>query len=180
MSNVITLPECAINWPKLFKAEPDPSGRLCFSAELIFDPGTDLTALKQAIQATAQAKWPQGLPTGLEICLRKAEAKAAYASVPWFAGRAITNCKSREDYPPQVVDSANQPFVGTVESGRRVRVAVRPYAYEKAGNRGVALGLIAVQVLGKGDPIPGSTPDAESLFGAPSAGGADAGDFDWG
>src|SRR5690606_3056194 len=102
MSNIITLPECAINWPKLFKAEPDPSGRLCFSAELIFDPGEDLSRLTQAIQATAQAKWPTGLPQGLEICLRKAEAKDSYSKVPWFAGRMITNCKSREDYPPQV------------------------------------------------------------------------------
>jgi hypothetical protein len=185
-NKTVVLPECTINWPALFEPKATLSGDMKFSAELIFDEGTDLSELKAAMKAAANDKWPNGLPSGLYLSLRKASDKESYAGQEYFIGKMIMNASAKSDYPPQVLDVNRKPLMdrNKIVSGTRVQVIVRPYAYANGNQKGVACGLLAVMRVRDGDPVPGSQINAAAMFGevnptTPAAEAADAFGDNW-
>jgi hypothetical protein len=96
-----------VSFPKLFEPE-ERNGELWYSAELIFDADTDLSALKAAAQFAANEKWPNGAPQpfhspfkdgSLYNAQRVASGKAA---VPIYEGKTFLRVKTKE--APSVVD----------------------------------------------------------------------------
>jgi hypothetical protein len=77
------------------------------------------------------------------------------------------------------VDAAVQPIMeeGEFYAGCYARATISPYAYDKAGNRGVAFGLRNIQKIADGEPFSGKSKpenDFDSLdvdtTAAPAAG----------
>lgn len=75
--------------------------------------------------------------------------------------------------PPQVVDANLNPVINQTDiySGCYARVCVNFFPYNSNGNRGVGIGLQAVQKLEDGEPLGGRVSAAEA-FGAPMTGTA--------
>lgn len=82
-----------------------------------------------------------------------------------YSGKVYVTAKSMANRKPQVVDGRRNPVFDEADcySGCFFRAIVQPYAYDKAGNRGVALGLLALQVVRKGERLDGGI-DASKAF----------------
>jgi len=82
-----------------------------------------------------------------------------------YAGKIYVSAKSKANRKPQVVDGKRNPVFDEADcySGCFFRAIVQPYAYDKGGNKGVALGLLALQVVKKGERLDGGI-DASKAF----------------
>jgi hypothetical protein len=175
MSKNIMTPNFVASYPKLFKAElNEQSGKMEYSVVALFKKGEDLTALKKAAEEVIVAKfgadkskWPKNLKSPFrDQAEREKEGKlpAGHESGAFFM-------TLKSQYKPGVVDSEVQPIIvdGDVYAGCIMRATVRPYYYEKNGNKGVAFGLQNAQKVSDGTPIGGAKVSASDEF-APVAG----------
>lgn len=181
MANILT-PTFRMNFPRLFKAEKNQlSGKEEFSVVALFPKGTDLTALNKAVEDAINDKWPdkKKRPANLRSPIRKqdekeqtAETGEKFMPAGYKKGAFFLNLKSQQR--PGVVDQNVQPIIEESEiySGAYARASIRAYAYDQAGNRGVAFGLVHLQKVKDGDPLTGrSKPEADF---APIAGSGGA------
>ena len=149
-------PECTLSYPALFQPRLARGAQKAkYQAALIFDPGTDLSELLQAVQAAAADRWgPDGvraLQTGqLKWPIRRGEEKG----LP--PGTLFINARS--DYQPGCVSRYRGPDgrpaiitdPGQLYPGARVRADINAYPFDNSGNRGVTWGLNGIQKMGDG------------------------------
>ena len=142
-----------------------------YGVMMLFDKDADLSALKAAAQQAVvdewgadKAKWPKNLRSPF----RDQGEKDGEAFV---AGAMFVTATSKQK--PGLVDQRNQPIIDESEffSGCYARATVRAFAYDKAGNRGVAFGLQNVQKLADGEPLGGARVAAEKEFEPVETGG---------
>lgn len=150
-----------------------------------------VAAIKAAAKAALQAKWGDKVPAKVRNPLRDGdtETKSDGSSLgPEYAGHHFMTVKTSADRKPGVVDAKGRDLIDSdaIVSGDYGRVSLNAYAYDAAGNKGVAFGLNHVMLARKGDQLGGGRSTAASDFGlaeAPAAAGAGAGDMagddDW-
>lgn len=126
----------------------------------------------------AEGKWPKKIATPLKPTEGNEKLVAALEDAGlkvedypfYFAARS-------KDRPGVVAPNGKADGVEPehVYSGRWARATVQVYAYDKAGNRGVSLGLINVQLLDNDDElvVGGGRVSAESEFEAVAGAGDD-------
>ena len=125
-----------------------------------------VNAIKAAIEVAKEAGkalWGGKLPPGLKMPLRDGDTER---DGPEYAGHWFINASSKRK--PQIVDNNVQPILdaGEVYSGMYARVSINFYAYNQAGNRGVAAGLNNVQKVADGAPLGSAAARAEDEFSA--------------
>lgn len=172
-------PKFRVSYPKVFKAEMNKlSKKEEYSIVALFPKGADMTKLKAAAQkaietkwGTDQSKWPKNLKTPFRDQAEKAKDVNGKQVLPdgHEAGAIFMNLKSAQK--PGVVNSNLDPIIEATEfySGCYAIASVRPYAYDQAGNRGVAFGLVNLQKVGDGEPL-GSRSRPEDDFAPIEAG----------
>lgn len=164
-TRVIT-PAATLSYPHLFEATTGPGGegKPKFSATLVFAPGTDITALKQAAIAAARAKFgdkTEALIRAGKIAMPFRE-DAEDKGYP--EGSVYINCRS--DQSPGLVSRYkgpdNKPSIITKDMqkpgdpnelypGCQVRASVVAFGYDFQGmKKGVSFALNNVQKLGDG------------------------------
>jgi len=146
-------------------------------AILISKDDTDtINAIKAASAAAAAEKWPDASkrPPNLRNPLRDGDVDRAHEEA--YQGHYFVNLKERKS-APEVVDANLQPIIDArkFKSGDYVRVQINAYAYDKAGNRGVAFGLGPIMVVEEGEPLGGQPRSARDAFGSFAGGGEAAG-----
>lgn len=160
----LILPPGIGSFVTLLEPKPDDKGKMWFSTSLLYGKArsAELEPLRKAIETIAVGafgdKAMQLMAGGVlrnplrDGDLRFAQDSGLYKAFKncWFVG-ARTNRK------PQVIDAAkNEVFTDEdVYSGCLMRASVSVFAYNKAGNKGVALGLNNVQVLKKLERLDG-------------------------
>ena len=169
------------------------NGKDEYSTQVLI-PKTDketVAAIKAAAKAALQAKWGDKVPGKPRNPLRDGdtETKSDGSSLgSEYAGHYFMTVKTSADRKPGVVDAKGRDLIDSdaIVSGDYGRVSLNAYAYDAAGNRGVAFGLNHVMLARKGDQLGGGRSSAASDFGlaaAPAAAGAGAGDMagddDW-
>ena len=144
----------------LFVAKPNPSGILKFGMTMLIDPADPMLKLmKEAAQAAAVEKWGNKIPKSINSPFRDGNEKEYLG----FAGNIFVAANANEDAKPGVVDASTPPKEITdarkCYSGAWYRCLINAFAYDKAGNIGVAFGLNHVQLVaddeafsGRGDP----------------------------
>lgn len=161
-----------LSFPNLVTPRAFEGGPAKYTAAFIFPQGHDLAALKEAIRRAAEAKWGQNIPPNLRIPIRSAAEKADKAG--YEDGQFFVNTTGNE--PPQLVGPDNTP-VGEQKAlqmfyaGCWVNAYLRAFAYDQRGNKGVSLGLNAVQWLSDGDRL-GNRVDATKVFSPQAVQGA--------
>jgi len=158
-------PEFRVSYPFIFRpgAPIDPGQEPKYSVAMLFAPKADLSVLKAAVKAATvekwgadQARWPKNLRSPFRDQGEKDD-KQGYVRGAIFV---VATSKQR----PGLVDSNVQDIVEERQfyAGCYARATVRPFAYDQAGNRGVAFGLQNIQKLREGEPLGGrSSPQAD-------------------
>ena len=125
---------------------------------------TTIEALRAAVREAAAEKWGTKVPKSLRTPLKDGD-NSDYEEQ---AGHITFNASSIRRVP--IVGTDLLPFsddriAEEVYGGQKARVAVRAFAYEVDGSKGVSFGLQMVQVLGDGERFGRGSASAESLFG---------------
>lgn len=144
------------------KPNMSDENKLEYQIVLIF-PGDSPTipVLRAVVRDAIIKKWPSKIPAGLRDPIRDASEKSYEGFEP---GHFYLTCRSGER--PGVIDAALKPITDPAElySGCFVRARLSAFAYDKAGNRGVAFGLSHVQKLADGPTLTGRR-SASDVFG---------------
>lgn len=139
-------------------------------------PKTDtqtLRRIKAAVEAAKTAgasKWGGKIPPNLKTPLRDGDEERGDQEE--FRGCYFMNATSRTK--PGVVDAQLNPVIDSTElySGCYGRASINMYAFNTAGNRGIACGLNNIQKLADGDYLGGRS-RPEDDFGAVDTGDDD-------
>ena len=164
MADRIITPECVLSYPNLFEARSFNDGDPKYSATLVFLSGVDIGPLKRAALEVLKERWGAKVEDmltkkQLRLPFRPGEEKG------YPDGSIFMNVTTQQR--PGVVDQRVQPVIdqSDIYAGCFVRASIRPFAYDKAGNKGVSFGLINVQKLRDGDRLDSRT-KPEDDFGA--------------
>ncbi|MGD9678404.1 MAG: DUF2815 family protein [Vulcanibacillus sp.] len=148
-----------LSYANLFKPVAiDESQEPKYSLSILI-PKSDKVTLKKiaaAIEAAKQAgatKWGGKIPANLKTPLRDGDEDRPDQEE--YAGHYFINASSRQK--PGIVDSKLNEILDSTEvySGCYGRVSVNFYAFNTAGNKGIACGLNNVQKLDDGDYLGG-------------------------
>lgn len=170
MADKLITPEFRAAFVGLFKAtapKDNPNGAKKYSIRAVFAPDADLSLLKVAAKSAVVEKWGGNPPKSLRSPFRTNE--ELENPIPGVADDAIVmTFSANEDRRPGLVDAKLNDIIDDSEvySGAWFRAQVRAYAYEQAGNRGVAFGLENVQKLRDDDPLGGGRMPASKAFEA--------------
>lgn len=155
MADKITTPLFRLSFAQLFTPKADQSGNLKYSLNMLFPKTTDLTLLKEAAKAAVVAKWGPNPPKGLKNPFRDGDEK----DYDGYAGHIFVTASSKNK--PGLVDQNVQPIMdqALLYSGCYCYASINAYAYEGKDakgailNRGVAFGLMNVQLVKAGEPF---------------------------
>jgi hypothetical protein len=160
MDNVLT-PKFRVSFPYVFRpqkpmanaASQDPK----YSLTMLFPKGADLSVLKKAASDAVIEKWgaeKEKWPKNLRNPFRDQGEKEFEG---YEAGAIFVTATSKQR--PGLVDAQVKDIIDEKDfyPGCYARASVRAFAYDQAGNRGVAFGLQNVQKLGDGEPLGGRT-----------------------
>jgi hypothetical protein len=146
-----------------------------YSVALVFKPGTDLTAMQEAVLEAATDRWG----TKAAEMLRKGQLRSPFRkdaeSKGYEDGSVFINARS--DNQPGLVYLHAEP--GTTKPakvapediktvfypGAIVRAQLSAFTYDTDGNKGVSFGLNHVQKIAEGERIDGRQ-DASEVFDA--------------
>lgn len=179
--NVLT-PEFRVSFPYVFRPQKalEAGKEPKYSVTMLFKKGENLSALKAAAKKVAVEKWGEDQskwPKNLRLPFRD-QGEKEFAG--YEAGAIFITATSKQR--PGLVDANVQDILDESQfyAGCYARATIRAFAYDQAGNRGVAFGLQNVQKLRDGEPLGGrSRPqdDFEPIEGAgePATAAAGAG-----
>lgn len=148
-----------LSYAHLFKPHAlDESQEPKYSACLLI-PKSDkatLKKIKNAVEAAKKAgagKWGGKIPANLKLPLRDGDVDRPDQEE--CVGHYFVNARSNT--APGVVDKRLDPIMDSTEvySGCYARASINFYAYNTAGNRGIACGLNNIQKLEDGDHLGG-------------------------
>jgi hypothetical protein len=157
-TNIMT-PEFRVSYPWLFTPQPPMAGSVNkdpkYSIVMLFPKGADISKLKAAAEAAVIGKWGSDKtkwPKNLRTPFRDQGEKE---SEGYVAGAIFVTATSKQK--PGVVGPDVQPIIDNSEiyAGCWGRATLRAYAYDNAGNKGVAFGLQNFQKLRDGDSLSG-------------------------
>lgn len=150
--------------PQAISEGADPKYSVC-----LLIPKSDKKTLKKindAIEAAKQAgasKWGGKIPANLKLPLRDGDEERSDREE--YVGHYFVNATSKQK--PGVVDRQLNEILDSTEvySGCYARASINFYAFNQAGNRGIACGLNNIQKVEDGDYLGGRS-RAEDDFDA--------------
>jgi len=147
-----------------------------YSITLVWSEGTDLSGIKAAIDAVTSEKYPDGTPTrNFRYPLRSGEDKRRDdgTMTPGFEPTDTWAEFWRYERDKAGLVNPKAPVVGPnrdpipesdVYAGCTARVLFNPFCYDRDGNRGVSLGLEAIQKHEDGERVGAPPVDPQSAF----------------
>jgi len=148
-------PEFRVSFANVFKPRAFEGQEAKYSVCMLFDKKTDLSELKRLAAEAVNEKWPDSSkrPKGLRNPFRDGDTEKG--DLAGYEGKIFINASSK--IKPGLVDQDVQPIISEDDfySGCYARATVTAYAYDTAGNRGVAFGLQNLQKLRDGEAFSG-------------------------
>ena len=169
-------PKARMVYPNLLEPRAmkgDTTAKPKYSVSLLLPKASNIDAVKKLVVEKAEAEFGKQWQTKrLRLPLLKTadfEKLADYAEAFPIFIRASAN----PDFPPFIFGPDAKQFSGDasdIYSGRWAVASVRAYAYDTAGNKGVALGLQRIQLLDHDEAIAGGRVATASGFEAVDVG----------
>jgi hypothetical protein len=177
MAEKVITPEFRVSFANVFQpAKPmaGATGDPKYGVTMLFPKGCDLSAMKKAAKAAAVEKWGADetkWPKNLRLPFRDQGEKEFEGFVP---GAIFVAATSKQK--PGLVGPDMQDIIEPRDfySGCYARASVNAFAYDQAGNRGVAFGLNNIQKLRDGDPLGGRSRPTDDFEPVAGAGGESA------
>lgn len=134
---------------------------------MMFDKGADLSELQAAAKKARLKKWPKALPNKFKNPFKKVDNMDDEDVYDGMEPDMVVLSASSQ-HRPGVVDAKRNPInIEELDTylygGMYARAAVSAFPYDTAGNRGVAFGVDAIQIIKDGEPL-GSRINAEEAF----------------
>lgn len=149
----VVTPKFRACFANVFEARAfEDGGTPKFGVTMLFDEGTDLSALEEAVEAAIEKKWGEKRPKNLRSPFRDAGEKSEKYEA-FVEGMTFMNATSL--YQPGLVDEKRQLIMERSQfySGCYARASIVAYAYDTAGNRGVAFALNNLQKVADGETL---------------------------
>jgi hypothetical protein len=148
-----------LSYAHLFKPQAISEGQDPKYSVCLLIPKSDRTTLvkiKKAIEAAKQAgisKWGGKIPANLKMPLRDGDEERPDQEE--YVGCYFVNATSKQK--PGIVDKQLNEILDSTEvySGCYARASINFYAFNQAGNKGIACGLNNIQKLEDGDYLGG-------------------------
>jgi hypothetical protein len=185
----VLTPPCRLSFPSLFTPTlkfaglADTPENKAFQATLLIPPDVDLAIFTNALEAAMHETWGKSIEPKFPV-IRACAGKETSDGKP-YAGYADGwhYIRAANRKPPQVVDQALQPVLGSIPAGAgpeekaaafaaaesRVfagcwcRFLLRAYGWTNQG-RGVSFSLEAVQLVREDERLGGGAVDARNVF----------------
>lgn len=158
----IQTPEFRLVFPNVFVPRAfEGSTREMYSILMVFPKGTDLSALKAICREAFTAKFPRGASGARSPICNGDDKVDEWGDV--FKDAIYVRASST--LKPGVCDRRKTAITDpdAVYSGQFARAIVHAFAYDVKGNKGVSIGLDALQILRDGEPLGGGAA-AAGLF----------------
>jgi len=166
----VLTPVARLSFPCLFQKSAPMQGQTegKYQCELIFEPGADLSAMKDAANNAAKVKWAGKPPQGVRSPFRDNSERNNPDNYP--PGGVFLSCRSK-DKPGVIVGPNKEECIDPSEvyGGCYVRVSISAFGYDVSGNSGVSFGLNNVWKVKEGEPF-GPRRSAAQDFGGASSG----------
>lgn len=140
---------CFVVWDGITRPDQDQGGNPKYSLKVVVDPNNPDLALYSGLanQALQQSKFKGVLPAGGRMPIGTAQANEFNGM---YTGWAVLNCNTKR--LPDVYDCNGarmdpMQYGPLIYGGQQVDVLVHCYEYDKAGNRGIASGLDAFELI---------------------------------
>jgi hypothetical protein len=171
MSTQVTTGRARFSYCNVVEARRnDMNGKDEFSTQVLVQKSDTETiaALKAAAKEALTAKFGDKIPKTVRNPMRDGDTETKSDGSPLgaeYAGCWYFSTKSSKK--PGIIDANGRDLISSdaVASGDFGRVAVNAYAYDAAGNKGVAFGLNHVMLIEKGTPLGGGKVSAATAFG---------------
>ena len=161
MSKRLVTGEFRVSFPAVFKPQAFEGQEPKYEVTMLFPKDADISALEAAAEAAVADKWPdeKKRPKNLRMPFTDGDTK------DYDGYEGTTAIKAKTKTKPGLVDRAKKPITDESEfyGGCYARASVVAYAYDTAGNKGVAFALNNIQKLRDGEPF-GSRSNADSDF----------------
>lgn len=158
-TNEIIIP-CRLSYANLYEPKAVNGGEPKYSVCLLIskqDSGTveKLNRLIENVKKAGAAKWGGKIPANLKMPLRDGDAEREDDSN--YTGCWFLNANSSR--APKLIDRHCNPIMDqdALYSGCFANVKVSLYAFNANGNRGVGVGLVAVQKTKDGERLAGDS-----------------------
>ena len=162
----VLTPKFRVSFPNVFKPKAAFEGQdPTYNIQMLFSKDEDLTKMKKAASEAIKAKWGDKKPANLRNPFNDGDEKD-YES---HKGHFYVNAKSK--MRPGIVDQDLNDIIDPTDfyGGCYARATLTAFAYDTAGNKGVAFGLQNLQKLDDGDAFSGKV-DAKNDFDAVGGG----------
>lgn len=173
-------------YPQLFKARAmkgEAEDKARFGTTLFIPATADITALKKGAADAATAKFGANNKSKLNSPFKKTEDFPKFADMAEEFPVFIRTTAYPDSWNPaaRIVgpDAKRVDDESQVYGGRWARVAVKFKGYDQAGNKGVRVELVNVQLMDHDDPIEVSQAKAEDMFAPVDVKGGDSADGLW-
>ena len=152
--------------PRLNKVKQPPTPE--YSVQLLIpkqpnkfcpNPEAIIAQIKEMVKTAGAAKFGA---TKYKVPLKDGDKIEEGDDEPRNPGYWTVRVSASAEYPPTLLDGQGMTAHGGWESGDWGKVKVKAWCYDNAGNKGVSLGLWAVQFLYKDEPL-GSSSDPSVL-----------------
>lgn len=156
-------------YPWLFKTQPAQNGgEPKYGCSLIFPKAADLKKLADAVEDEAVKKFGKDYKTKIGRLAKPFKKTEDYPKMGFDPEEYPVFIRASSGSRPQVVDGKLTEVTEPEQAyaGRWARITVRVFAYDKAGNRGVSLGLQNVQILRDDERVGGGRARAEDEIDA--------------
>jgi hypothetical protein len=182
MSATIT-PKGRLSYPHLFEPQIPPNqSEPVYSCTLVFEDGTDMSALQKIADAAGKEKFGEKYESLKKSGKIRSPFREDGEEKGYPAGSVFINLKSKtapgivsiypgDDGKPAKITDPSQVYAGCY-----ARASVRSFAYDVNGNKGVSFALNNIQKLGDGDRLDGRM-RAEDEFEADANAAADLNDL---
>lgn len=171
----IVTPEFRVAFSHVFETQKplQEGGAEKYSVTMLFPKDADLSAMKNLAKQAVIEKWGPDKakwPKGLRMPFRDQGEKEYEGFVD-----GATFCNATSKYKPTVVDGRNQEIIDKDQfySGCWAKAQINAYAYDKAGNKGVAFGLQMIQKRRDDEPLGGRMDPSEVFAPVEGAGELD-------
>lgn len=150
----LVTPVAILSYPFLSKTRRNDDGTEKYGAVLVFEKDKDLAAMKAAVRAAGVKKFGDEFAgmlkrPGFRLPFRSTDAEG---QTQYPAGSIFMNTSSTDR--PQLVGPDKTIIADVIfYAGCRVRAYLNAFGYDKKGNKGVSLGLNALQFVMDGQRL---------------------------
>lgn len=169
--NYVTCP-VRFGFPNVDKAQPamDDDGKPKYTLTPLFQAGSDISPLKQALAETAQAEWGSQLEQymALDNFHKPIKDQGSKQYDGFTPGLPFFTASSERK--PAVVMQNMAPFTGRVYPGQWGILIVRPFAFNRRNKqgvvvkRGLSFGLQSVMIVADDTEFGGGSVDPHKAF----------------